>query len=207
MPTTDDPARIGDFSRPPVDLPKKPAATPPPSPTKDALENAEARLDEEASKDEEALKPMLSFEEKLKTAGLTKAKAAEIVDAVLLKGHYAETVKITSTVNVRLRTRNARDIRRAQEILEAQRFTLDSHYSEMWGRILLAASLESFAKDTFTHPNPRKDKYEDIEKAFQERLAYVDALPDPALRVLLAKLWKFDNQVSIALEEGTIENF
>jgi hypothetical protein len=205
MPTTDDPARIGDFSRPPVDPPKKPVV--PPSPTKDALEAAESQLDEDTAKDEAALKPMVSFEEKLKAAGLTREKAAQIVDAVLLKGHYAEDVKITSTVKVRFRTRNARDTRRAQELLEAQRFTIDSHYTEMWGRILLAASLESFGKDVFAHPNPRKDKYEDIEKAFQERLAYVDALPDPALRVLLGKLWKFDNHVSIALEEGTIENF
>lgn len=190
-----------------VDPPRKSAVAAPQSPTKDALDAAEARLDEEASKDEEALKPMASFEDKLKAAGLTKAKAAEIVDAVLLKGHYAETIKVTSTVNVRLRTRNARDVRRAQELLEAQRFTLDSHYSEMWGRILLAASLEAFGKDKFEHPNPRKDTYEVVEKAFQDRLGYVDALPDPALRVLLAKLWKFDNQIAIALEEGTIENF
>lgn len=207
MPTTDDPARIGDFSRPPVDLPKKPAAAVPPSPTKDALEAAEARLDEETSKDEEALKPMASFEEKLKAAGLTREKAAEIVDAVLLKGFYSETIKVTSTVAVRLRTRNARDIRRIQEMLEAQRFTIDAHYSEAWSRLLLAASLEAFGKDTFTHPSPRKDKFEDIEKAFQDRVAYVDALPDPALRVLQAKLWKFDNRVAVALEEGTIENF
>jgi hypothetical protein len=205
MPTTDDPARIGDFSRPPVDLPKKPAA--PASPTKDALEAAETRLDEETSKDEEALKPMASFEEKLKAAGLTREKAAEIVDAVLLKGHYSENIKITSTVGMRLRTRNARDVKRVQEMLEAQRFTIDAHYSEAWGRLLLAASLEAFGKDKFDHPNPRKEAYDVIEKAFQERVAYVDALPDPALRVALGKLWKFDNRVAVALEEGTIENF
>jgi hypothetical protein len=210
MPTTDD-ARIGDFSRPVVDPARKPPATDasgaPPSPTKEALEAAETRLDEDASKDEAALKPMATFEEKLKEAGLSREKAAEIIDAVLLKGFYAEDIKITSTVKMRLRTRNARDTKRAQEILEAQRFTIDAHYSESWGRLLLAASLESFGNDKFVHPNPRKDSYEIIEKSYQERIAFVDALPDPALRVMLQRLYKFDSRVSVALEEGSIENF
>lgn len=205
MGNTDD-ARIGDFSRPPVDMPKKATAAPP-SPTKDALDAAETRLDEDASKDEAALKPMASFEEKLKDAKLTREKAAEIIDAVLLKGFYAEDIKITSTVKMRLRTRNARDVKRAQEILEAQRFTMDAHYSESWGRLLLAASLEGFGNDKFVHPNPRKDNYETIEKAYQERITYVDSLPDPALRVMMQRLFKFDQRVAVALEEGSIENF
>jgi hypothetical protein len=204
--TGTDETRIGDFSRPVVE----PAKGKPPvaaSPTKESLENMESRLEEDAQKDEAVLKPMASFEEKLKEAGLTRDKAAEIIDAVLLKGHYAEDIKITARVKTRLRTRNARDTKRAQEILEAQRFTIDTHYSEIWGRLLLAASLESFGDDKFVHPNPRKDAYEVIEKAFQERIAYVDALPDPALRILMQRLFKFDQRVSVALEEGSIENF
>lgn len=207
MPPSDD-ARIGDFSRPVVDAPKgakplKGAA----SPTKEALEKLETQLDEEASKDEVMLKPMASYEEKLKEAGVSKDKAAEIIDAVLLKGFYAEDIKITSRVKVRLRTRNARDTKRAQEILEAQRFSIDAHYSETWSRLLLASSLEQFGDDKFVHPSVRKEAYDVVEKAFQERIAYVESLPDPALRVLFGKLWKFDNRVSIALEEGSIENF
>lgn len=201
MPGPDD-VRIGDFTRPTVDPPK-----PTTGQTKEKLEALEIQLDAEASKDEATLKPMASYEEKLKEAGLTREKAAEIIDAVLLKGFYAEDIKVTSKVKVRLRTRNARDTKRAQEILEAQRFTIDAHYSESWSRLLLAASLEQFGDDKFVHPNPRKDSYETTEKAFQERIAYVEGLPDPALRVLFGKLWKFDNRVSVALEEGSIENF
>ena len=200
MPTPDD-LRIGDFSRPTVDPPKTA------SPTKERLETLENQLDAEASKDEAALKPMASYEEKLKEAGLTKDKAAEIIDAVLLKGFYAEDIKVTSKVKVRLRTRNARDTKRAQEMLEAQRFTIDAHYTETWSRLLLAASLEQFGDDKFTHPSPRKEAFEVIEMAYQDRVAYVESLPDPALRVLFGKLWKFDNRVSVALEEGSIENF
>ncbi len=197
-----DDIKIGDFSKPVVDPPKGPA-----SPTKEALDAAEERLDEAATKDEAALKPLASYEERLKQAGIDKAKAAEIVDAVLMKGFYAEDIKITSRIKARLRTRNARDTRRAQEILEAQRFTIDSHYNETLTRLLLAASLERFGDDTFKHPNPRKSSESEIEKAFQERVAFVDGLPDPALRILFQKLFKFDQVVSTALEEGAIENF
>lgn len=203
MPPTDD-ARIGDFSRPAVDLPKPPPGS---SPTKDALESVDSQLETEAQKDEAALKPMASFEERLREAKLSREKAAEIVDAVLTKGFYAETIKVTSRVDVRLRTRNARDVRRIQEMLEAQRFTIDAHYSEAWSRFLLAASLESFAKDKFEHPNARTAPAETVEKAFMDRVAYVDALPDPALRILITKLWKFDNRVAVSIEEGSIENF
>lgn len=202
MPTTDD-ARIGDFSRPVIDPPKPPTT----GQTKERLEALDTQLDVEASKDEATLKPMASFEEKLKAAGLTRDQASEIIDAVLLKGFWAEDIKVTSKIKVRLRTRNARDTKRAQEILEAQRFTMDAHYSESWFRLLLAASLEQFGDDKFVHPNYRKDGFEAIEKAYQDRIVYVEGLPDPALRVLFSKLSKFDNRVAVALEEGSIENF
>jgi hypothetical protein len=201
MATSDD-LRIGDFSRPVVEA-SKPGA----SPAKERLDALEGKLEDETRQDEATLKPMASYEEKLKEAGISRDKAAEIIDAVLLKGFYAEDIKVTSKVKLRLRTRNARDTKRAQEILEAQRFTIDSHYSESWSRLLLAASMEQFGDDKFVHPNPRKEAYDVIEKAFQDRISYVESLPDPALRVLFGKLWKFDNRVSVALEEGSIENF
>jgi hypothetical protein len=201
MPGPDD-VRIGDFTRSTVDPPK-----PTTGQTKEKLEALETQLDVEASKDEATLKPMASYEEKLKEAGLTREKAAEIIDAVLLKGFYAEDIKITSKVKARFRTRNARDTKRAQEILEAQRFTMDAHYTESWYRLLLAASIEQFGDDKFTHANPRKDAFEVVEKSYQDRIAYIEGLPDPALRVLFGKLAKFDNRIAVALEEGSIENF
>lgn len=213
MPGSDD-ANIGDFSRPIAPKPAQGAGTSKTASelmasgaTREALVSAETRLDEEASRDEAALKPMSSYEDKLKAAGLTKAEASEIVDAVLFKGFWAKDVKITSRVSARFRTRNARDSRRAAEMLEAQRWTLDSHYTEAMSRLILAASLEQFGSDKLLHVDPRKAKPEDVEKAFVERLAFVEGLADPALRLLLGKLWKFDNLVTVALEEGTVENF
>jgi hypothetical protein len=202
MPGKDDPITIGDFSKPVVERPAVPA-----SPTETALRSAEARLDAEVKKDEEALQPLQTYADRLKEAGVDLAKAAKIVDEVLLKGFYAEDMPVTKTISVRLRTRSARDTKRIQELLEAERPTFDHHYRESMTRLLLAASLERFGNDKLGHPD-KKTNAEDIEKMFQERISYVDnQVSDPALRILFQKLWKFDRMITIALEEGAIENF
>lgn len=197
MPAIDD-LRIGDFSKPLTDSPK--------SPTKESLDTIEKKISTDIDKDEAALRPMSSFEDKLKKEGLTREEAADIIDAVLLKGHYAEDVKITSRVKARFRTRTSRDTKRAQEMIEVQRLTYDVHYNEILSRLLLAASLERFGDDVLPHP-PRSAKQEELEKAFQARLEYVNTMADPALRILMSKLAKFDRRVAASLEEGSIENF
>lgn len=200
MATSDD-LRIGDFSRPVVDAPK-----PGTSPTKERLDALEGQLEGEANKAEASLKPMASYEERLREVGVTRAKAAEVIDAVLLKGSYSEDIPLTKSIMARFRTRNARDTKRAQEQIEAMRLSYDVHYNEAMARLLLAASLERFGDDTFKHPM-RTAPQGDIEKSFFDRLTYVDGLSDPAMRLLLTKLSKFDRMVSVVLEEGSIENF
>ena len=202
MATSDD-VRIGDFSRPVVPSPKD---TPPASPTKDALDRAEKAIDDEVRRDEESLKPMASYEDRLKEVGVTRGKAAEIIDAVLLKGYYAEDVPITKRIKARFRTRNSRDTKRAQEIIEAQRLSYDIHYNELLSRILLAASLEVFGDEKLPHAT-RKSSHDETEKMFQERLSYVDNMADPALRILMQRLARFDRMITVVLEEGSIENF
>lgn len=200
MPSVDD-LRIGDFSKPVT-----PAAEPPSSPTEEALKAAERRLETDAQKDEAVLKPMQSYEDKLKEAGVSKEEAAEIVDSVLLKGHYSKEYSITKRIKVRFRTRNARDTRRAQDMLESMRLTMATHYNEMLGRYLLAASLEMFGNDKLEHPG-KDAKSDDIEKSYAARLSYIENMSDPALRIAFDKLRVFDNMISVVLEEGTIENF
>ena len=191
--------RIGDFSQPLV----KPA---PASPTKERLESAEKNLDAQAEGAEAALKPLQTYEDKLKEAGVAKEQAAEIIDSVLMKGYWAETVKISQRISVKLRTRSARDTRRIQDHLEVQRPVYDAHYTEILGRMTLAASLEQLGTDRFNFPG-KDAKNEDYENAFQERVRYIENLADPVLRLLFLKLWKFDEKIRIVLSEGTIENF
>jgi hypothetical protein len=196
-----DEVRIGDFTQPIV--PKQAKGT---SPAKDALESAEKRLGAEASSLEEELRPMASYEEKLKEVGVTREQAARVIDAVLMRGYYAEDVQLTKTVKARFRTRNARDIRRAQEYIEAARPAYDAHYQELLGRQLLAASLEQFGNDKLPHPD-RRAAEDEVNKAHADRLSFVDTLSDPALRLLMQKLIKFDRKVSAILEETAVENF
>lgn len=206
MPSKDDPIAIGNFDKPLVERPPA-AAGPTPGATEAALRGAEAKLDSEARKDEAQLQPLQSYADRLKEAGIDLTKAAKIVDEVLLKGFYAEDIPITKTINLRLRTRSARDTRRIQDILEAQAPKFDHHYRETLTRLLLAASLEKFGDDRLPHPE-KSDTSDDIEKKFQARIAYLDnQVSDPALRIMFAKLFKFDQMVTVALEEGAIENF
>lgn len=195
--------RIGDFSTP---LIAKPAAANATGDTKVRLEAAEQNLESEANAAEAALKPLKSYEERLKEVKVTKEQAADIIDSVLMKGFWSETVPVTSRINLRLRTRSARDTRRIQDYLEVARPQYDAHYNEILSRMTLAASLEQFGKDVFTFPG-KDAKTEEYEEAFHKRSQYIESLADPALRLLFMKLWTFDEKIRVILSEGTIENF
>lgn len=207
-----DDVRIGDFSKPLVSgvpgLPSS-ATTPvlaPKPPAAERLEGVERQIEADAQRDEAALKPMQSYEERLARLKISREQAAEIIDGVLLKGFWAETVQISKRVTVRLRTRTARDTRRAQERIEMLKLSYEIHYGEMMARYLLAASLEACGNDKFDHPS-RLDNEEAIEHAYLQRYRYVETLPDPTLRILFTKLRAFDEKIATVLEEGSIENF
>jgi hypothetical protein len=200
-----DDVAIGDFSKPLSDKKQAPPA-PAAAPTKERLENAEKKLDAEASEAERTLKPRLSYEERLKEAGLTKEQAAEIVDNVLFKGYHSQEFNITPRMKIRLRTRQLRDTQRAQMYLEVSHPTYDTHYNEILMRYNAAASLEKWGNDVFEFPK-KDDPTERIEQLFTQRLEYVNGLADPAVRLLFSKCWAFDRKIIVALEEGAIENF
>lgn len=193
-----DDVRIGDFSRP--------LAAPGSGPAKEALEKEERRLDQEVAVVESELKPLSSYEERLKEVGVTREQAAAIVNAIMTRGFWSDEIKITKSLRVRFRTRSKRDTTRAQNYVEAQRPAYDAHYADLMTHQLLAASLEQLGEDKFEHPS-RKATADEVEKAFTDRFVYVETLGDPAYRLLAAKLAAFDRKVSVVLEEGTVENF
>lgn len=201
--------KIGDFSQSLVD-PPKPAPTASTavgaSPEKEKLDSMENRLEKKAEETEEALKPKLDYEAQLKQHGISTEEAANIVDAVLFHGYYSETIKISSRISVVLRTRQARDTTRTLDYLEVARPMYDSNYNEVVSKYALAGALERLGDDRFSFPG-RESKSDDIEEAFQQRLRYVEDLPDPVLRLLYLKMQKFDERVRIVLQEGAIENF
>jgi hypothetical protein len=188
--------KIGDFSK---DLA-------PTSPVKTRLDAADQQLENKVSDAEQQLKPRLSYEEQLKELGVSKEEAAEIIDSILMKGYWAEDIQITKRVTLRLRTRQARDLQRAQTVIETQRPVFEDHKQAIFNRYCLAGSLERFAKDHL--PFPAKTASGDvIESAFQERLTYVDNLSGPIINLVYQKLFKFDSKIFTILSEGVIENF
>jgi hypothetical protein len=189
---------IGDFTRPII--PRKESTT------HEKLEKAEATIANEAAKAEENLKPMASFEERLKKVGVTRAEAATIVDNVLMKGFHSDPFTLTSRMMGRFRTREYRDTMRLHTVLEVQRPSFNTHYQELVFKHSLAASLEQLGSRKFEFPSSSASD-DVVEKAFDERLKFVESLPDLTTRLLYDKLSKFDEKMRTCLEEGTIENF
>lgn len=200
MPVDD--LNIGNFSKPVVPAPSAVA------PAKIPTDPAETALGAEAKAVEDELRPMRSYEEQLREIGVSKDEAARIIDAILNVGFWSEEVSITKSIKARFRTRSSRDRSRAVAFIEAARPVYEAHVQEMMNKQLLAASLEAFAKDKFTHADPRTAKAEEIEAAFDARFRFVDGvISDPALNLLLRHFHKFDIKIHTVMQEGAVENF
>lgn len=198
-----DDLKIGDFTKPVVP-PTKPT-TPPP--TKIPVSPDEAALGAEAAAVEAELVPMRTYEDLLKDAGITREEAARIVDAIMERGYWAESVKITKTITARFRTRSSRDRTRAMDRVETARPAFDAHYYDLMNKLLLAASLESFGSMKFNHPL-YDAKLEEVETAFDTRFRYLDAvIADPAYQLLLRAFLRFEEKIRVVTQEGVIENF
>jgi vacuolar-type H+-ATPase subunit I/STV1 len=199
MPTKPE-TTIGDFQRPKKVEPV--AAT---SATQ-RLEEKETLLEREVKSTEEQLRPLESYEEALEKAGISKDEAATIVDDVLLKGFYSETIPITSRIKVRLRTRSYSDTMRVNTALDVLKPMYQVGYDEIVYRYSLAASLEYFAGKEFKFPTVKDDR-DTQDKLFEERLKFLETQPEATVLILFEKLRKFDEKVRTVLKEGAIENF
>lgn len=204
-----DDVKIGDFSKPvtpPKKAPASAAQAAQPSPADARLEAQEAALDKEAEQAEKTLSPLQAYEKRLKEIGVTREQAAEMVDTLLTQGYWSEEVPVTQRLKVRLRTRKYRDTERLRNYIEVIQPKFPDYYNDILFKYSLAASIERFGKQVFSHPGKNESK-EVVENAFQERLAFVDDMEEPMLRVLYGKLQKFDDKVRVVFEEGAIENF
>src|SRR4051812_25369338 len=180
--------QIGDFSRPIARRPEPQSA--------DRLDAAEAKLAAEAKRVEETLKPMTSYEDQLKSVGVTKEQAAEIVDAVLMKGFWSEPFQITSKLKGRFRSREYRDTLRLQRQLEIESPKMQIVYNEIRFPSLLAASLEQSGQNRFVFPN-KNTTADEAEKLFENRLSFIHNLPEATVTILFTKLSKFDNKIFV----------
>lgn len=138
------------------------------------------------------------YEERLKDVGLTKDKAAEILDALLTQLYYQEEVSITSKVSVTLRTRTSGVLKRLNKGLQAVRPEYDGVFYGIVNTYNLASSLAAYGEYTLAI---------DTDDGFASAVNFVESLPGPLFELLITKLQTFDNKVRIALSEGSLEAF
>lgn len=170
------------------------------------LDAAEERVKRDADATERDLEPLEQYTKLLRDSGISKEKAAEVVDAMLLRGYYEEEYTVSTRIKARIRSRTYGDTVRLQAALEALRPVYPAHYDELVYRYCLASSISSLGAESFDFPK-KNAKREEVESLFEKRLHFVENLPDQLVRFLFEKLDKFDKTLQACLQEGAVENF
>lgn len=151
--------------------------------------------------------PMERWREAIESAEVTEEEADKILDAVLATGHYEKTFKIfRGKLAITLRSRDSASLQRVSDALDAVRTNDARVHTQTMNRFNLAASLVRYQDKQFKHSGTGSEA-SDREKAFYERLAFVDTIPAPVLMQMYAVLAKFDNVVFAALSEGAEMGF
>ena len=195
-------ASIGDFERPLAPPPKAKVEGTAPA----ALDADESALAHAADDVKKELKPLERYEKALKDLKLTRDEAAVIVDTILMQGYWAKEMRLTPKRKIVLRSRMYKDTQRFHDFVEVTQPRNPSYYNEILYKYSLAASLEQYDTVKFDHPERDADE-KMIAEAFRKRLAFVENLADPALRLCYTKLAEFDEIVSTVMQEGAVENF
>ena len=170
-----------------------------------SLEEGEAPS--QAKDESEKKPPMERWREALAAADLTEAEADKILDSVLATGTYEKSYKIfRGRLTVTLRSRDSASLQRVSDALDAVKTNDSRVHLQTMNRYNLAASIVRYQDKVFKHPPPVAESA-DREKAFYERLVFIDTIPAPVLVQLYAVLGKFDSIVYAALSEGAEMGF
>lgn len=165
----------------------------------DAPENADA---EKAAEDLSKKSPMERWRDAISAAELSEEEADKILDSVLSTGYYEKSYKIfRGKLAVTLRSRDSASLQRVSDALDSVRTNDIRVHTQTMNRYNLAASLVRYQDRQFKHPSAASDLMEK-DRAFSERLAFVDSIPAAILLQLYSLLGKFDGAVFAALSEG-----
>lgn len=144
----------------------------------------------------------LTWEEKIKEAGLTEDNGYAILNAVLDSGFYSkEFALFGGRVKFTLRTREGYSRQRIANALDELRTNDPRVHYQTQARLCLAGSLLSFRDKAFNHPSARNDVAAH-QTAFNERLVFVDGLSDTMLDTLYDIVMRFDTWTYAALWNG-----
>jgi DNA-directed RNA polymerase specialized sigma54-like protein len=147
-----------------------------------------------------------TYEEILAENDIEKTTAQAIVDAILTEGYYEETLQVTKSSSVTLRTRGYEDYKRYLRALEFINPKYVEEQTEIQIRYFLASSLVAFKGTAFSHAPPDAEEQE-REDAFNVRMVWISRQGERVINLLANKLTKFDRVVSIVMSEGVVENF
>lgn len=151
--------------------------------------------------------PTERWRDALESANLSEAEADQILDSVLATGSYEKSYKIfRGRLTITLRSRDSASLQRVSDALDAVKTNDSRVHMQTMNRYNLAASIIRYQDKVFKHPAPSTDS-SDREKAFYDRLAFIDTIPAPVLVQLYSVLGKFDSIVYAALSEGAEMGF
>jgi len=138
------------------------------------------------------------YEEDLKEYGLTLDDAARIVDKLIFNQTYEEEISVTRKLTVKFRTRTPKQVYRMYQVLEDIQPNIQGMAVSVVSKYNLAFSLVEFDGKRL---NP------DTDEGLKRSLDLIDRLPGPLYNVLLSKLSKFDDKLSVVMREEAIVNF
>lgn len=150
---------------------------------------------------------ILNYKERLEEAGVSLDEAEEILDDVLMKGYYEETLPLTKKRTVRFRTRNHKVFTYALDTLESMNVRFANTEMEIMARYGLAGSLVAVTGVTLPTVSEKDlEKGQDLARAqFQARLDWVENQAEPLIRLLSQKLAEFDYKLAAVLSRGAAD--
>lgn len=169
------------------------------SPSRSLTEGVQEDLKSSIDRTKDAAEKAKTYSEILSERDIPLSKAHAIVDAMLEKGFYDETLEVTKAITVTFRTRTQADYIRYLRALEVYNPKFVEEQQEIQIRYFLAASLVAFKGHVFTHT--------DAEKLYELKLAWLEKQPERLVSLLASKLNKFDQRIQVVMSEGVVENF
>lgn len=174
----------------------------------DFVDNEEEALEQEdqaPEQDEQSVKEPTQeerFEEALKSHGLTRVEAAEILDTLLTGEDYTREYKVTEKLSVTFRTRSTKEVTWITEMIDKRAPNTRGTYEHLITKFNMPAALVKI-----TGPKARTFDH-GTYKDYISNLEWVDEnLNSMAFTALAQKLHEFDSMLNLVLSGMNIENF
>ena len=148
----------------------------------------------------------MSYADRINAFDLSMDEAMDIVDSLVTKGEYRESVKMSKTMSAVIGTRNTRYNSYLSKVVDSENPRKTGRLNQIMTEYQLAGSLLTFGDSILPEIESIKDEEEWI-KAIEVRVDFVKQLQGPIFLTLCNKLAKFDSKMMIVFSDGYDENF